>query len=79
MVRAIANVGPCDGWTGVAYNDMRTKKIDEEKERIDRALFVPHGRSMDAPSSPMDGVMGRKEASSTSLSLALLAPTSCVP
>ena len=38
MERAIANVGPCDGWTGVAYNDMRTKKIDEEKERIDRAL-----------------------------------------
>ena len=38
MVRAIANVGPCDGWTGVAYNDMCTKKIDEEKERIDRAL-----------------------------------------
>ena len=38
MVRAIANVGPCDGWTGVAYNDMHTKAIDEEKERIDRAL-----------------------------------------
>lgn len=38
MVRAIANVGPCEGWTGVTYNDMRTKKLDEEKERIDRAL-----------------------------------------
>ena len=38
MVKAIANVGPCEGWTGVSYNDMRTKKIDEERERIDRAL-----------------------------------------
>ena len=38
MVRAIANVGPCEGWTGVSYNDMRTTKIDEEKARIDRAL-----------------------------------------
>ena len=38
MVRAIANVGPCDGWTGVSYGDMRGKKLDEEKERIDRAL-----------------------------------------
>ena len=42
MVRVIANVGPCDGWTGVAYNDMRTKKIDKEKERIDRALDPIH-------------------------------------
>ncbi len=38
MVRAIANVGPCDGWTGVSYGDMRGKKLEEEKERIDRAL-----------------------------------------
>ena len=38
MVKAIANVGPCEDWTGVSYNDMRTKKIDEEKERIDKAL-----------------------------------------
>ena len=38
MVTAIANVGPCEGWTGVSYTAMRTRKIDEEKERIDRAL-----------------------------------------
>ena len=38
MVRAIANVGPCEGWCGVSYKEMRTTKIDEEKERIDRAL-----------------------------------------
>ena len=38
MVKSIANVGPCEGWTGPSYHEMRTKKIDEEKERIDRAL-----------------------------------------
>ena len=38
MVRAIANVGPCEGWSGVSYKEMRTTKIDEERERIDRAL-----------------------------------------
>ena len=38
MVRAIANVGPCEGWSGVSYKDMRTTKIDEEKKRIDQAL-----------------------------------------
>ena len=38
IVRAIANVGPCEDWTGVSYNDMRTKKIDEERERINKAL-----------------------------------------
>ena len=38
MVRAIADVGPCEGWSGVTYKDKRTTKIDEEKERIDRAL-----------------------------------------
>ena len=26
MVHAIANVGPCEGWSGVSYKDMRTKK-----------------------------------------------------
>ena len=38
MVRAIANVGPCEGWSGVSYKDMRTTKIDEKKKRIDQAL-----------------------------------------
>ena len=38
MVKAIANVGPCEDWTSVSYNDMRTKKIDEEKERMVKAL-----------------------------------------
>ena len=38
MVRAIANVGPCEGWSGVSYKDMRTTKIDEERQRIDKAL-----------------------------------------
>ena len=38
MVRTIANVGPCEGWSGVTYKEMRTTKIDEERERIDRAL-----------------------------------------
>ena len=35
MVRAIANVGSCEGWSRVSYKDM---KIDEEKKRIDQAL-----------------------------------------
>ena len=38
MVKAIANVGPCDDWTGISYHNMRTKRIDEKRERIDRSL-----------------------------------------
>ena len=38
MVRAIANVGPCEGWFGISYHDMRTKRLDDERERIDRSL-----------------------------------------
>ncbi|KAH7420572.1 hypothetical protein KP509_13G012700 [Ceratopteris richardii] len=38
MVKAIASVGPCEGWTGVTYNDMRTKKLDEEIARINKSL-----------------------------------------
>ena len=38
MVKAIAAVGPCEGWTGPSYNDMRTKKLDEERARIDKSL-----------------------------------------
>lgn len=38
MVKAIAAVGPCEGWTGVTYSDMRTKQLIDEKARIDRSL-----------------------------------------
>lgn len=38
MVKAIAAVGPCGEWYGVTYNDMRTKKLDEERARIDKSL-----------------------------------------
>ena len=38
MVKAIANVGPCEGWSGISYHDMRTKRLDDERERIDRSL-----------------------------------------
>ncbi|KAH7299309.1 hypothetical protein KP509_24G004800 [Ceratopteris richardii] len=38
MVKAISEVGPCQGWSGPSYSDMRTTKIDEEKKRIDLSL-----------------------------------------
>ena len=34
MVMVIANVGPCEGWTGVSYTAMRMRKIDEEKREL---------------------------------------------
>lgn len=80
MVTAIANVGPCEGWTGVSYTAMRTRKIDEEKGELIEPLtrFEPHGRSMDVLFSQMDGVIKGSVALSTSLCLARLAHTSCV-
>ncbi|KAH6557929.1 hypothetical protein KP509_1Z085900 [Ceratopteris richardii] len=38
MVKAISEVGPCQGWSGPSYSDMRTTKINEEKKRIDLSL-----------------------------------------
>ncbi|KAH7437282.1 hypothetical protein KP509_05G064000 [Ceratopteris richardii] len=38
MVKAIREVGPCQGWSGPSYSDMRTTKINEEKKRIDLSL-----------------------------------------
>ncbi|KAH7293828.1 hypothetical protein KP509_28G044500 [Ceratopteris richardii] len=38
MVKAISEVGPCQGWSGPSYSDMRTTKINEENKRIDLSL-----------------------------------------
>ncbi|KAH7306502.1 hypothetical protein KP509_22G016000 [Ceratopteris richardii] len=38
MVRAIAQVCPCDDWHGVEYNRLRGPMLDEEKERIELQL-----------------------------------------
>ena len=38
MVVAIAKAGYQEGWTGLSYNDMRGKRLVEEKNRIDRLL-----------------------------------------
>ncbi|KAH6558235.1 hypothetical protein KP509_1Z073100 [Ceratopteris richardii] len=38
MVKAISEVGPCQGWSGPSYSDMRTTKINEKKKRIDLSL-----------------------------------------
>ncbi|KAH7428106.1 hypothetical protein KP509_10G076100 [Ceratopteris richardii] len=31
--------GPCQGWTGPSYSDLRRRKIDEEKKKIDLSLL----------------------------------------
>ena len=38
MVRAIAQVGPTESWTGLDYKKMRTTMLDEQKALIDKAL-----------------------------------------
>ncbi|KAH7290338.1 hypothetical protein KP509_30G043200 [Ceratopteris richardii] len=38
-VKAISEVGPCQGWTGPSYSDLRRRKIDEEKKKIDLSLL----------------------------------------
>ena len=38
MVRAIAEVGHTDSWSGVEYNKMRTTMLEEQKALIDKAL-----------------------------------------
>lgn len=38
MVVAIAKAGYQEGWTGLSYNEMRDKKLVEEKSLIDRQL-----------------------------------------
>ncbi|KAH6557952.1 hypothetical protein KP509_1Z084900 [Ceratopteris richardii] len=38
MVKAIAQVGPCDNWHGVDYNRLRGPMLVEEKERIEVLL-----------------------------------------
>lgn len=38
MVRAIAEVGHTDSWSGVEYNKMRTMMLEEQKALIDKAL-----------------------------------------
>lgn len=38
MVRAIAQVGPTESWSGLDYTKMRTTALDEQKALIDKAL-----------------------------------------
>ncbi len=38
MVQAIAKAGYQECWTGLSYHDMRTRRLPEEKARIDRQL-----------------------------------------
>ena len=62
MIKAVANVGPCEGWTGVGYKDMRTKKLQEEKERIDKAIApIQNGWSKYGCSILSDGWSDKKK------------------
>ncbi|KAH6556958.1 hypothetical protein KP509_1Z146100 [Ceratopteris richardii] len=38
MVKVISEVGPCQGWSGLSYSDMRETKIDDEKKSKDLSL-----------------------------------------
>ncbi|KAH7422553.1 hypothetical protein KP509_12G013900 [Ceratopteris richardii] len=38
MVKAIAQVGPCDDWYGLDYKRLRTTMLDEERDRIEVQL-----------------------------------------